>query len=859
MNEPNRPPGRSRRQPSPEEAPTTKRRPGRPRKNPVTQTEENQGQPRKRGRPRKAVPSAHNPNESQSRETVRNLPKRRGRPRKTVPNPPPEDDEDFIDNDEQVDDDEELSQVDEEPETLTRRTRRKATTRRLTRRELALRDHDERLDNALEREKTRLKAPHSFMTKEVYEAPGKPGYAGPDPAFDNHWDDDDEASLIETYWRGTPLEYITSSPDFISYPKTLLVFKASLHVFKIDPLTLFTMGLNDIVFDNGSKSTKMIEDDRRPLHTDDLLLLEKLYCKMEQDPTLSYPEIHAKQQRTTTLRGGVSSPQAQLLSEIATIATRSGECPSDKYYHVVLNDLNNVIHGLGTLRLTWEHDCEFFFQSISDSLSRELYPTSKEMPALYKNCYLSVERKKLYDFKVHGHDLVYFEEHHLRMPSMIPQKLHSSPVEEELEAEVQPEPLPQSGTQPDEDPFNETAPEVAAEVAAERALEAAAVDEDVNIDSHDNNPQVLIPSDYQDFGDYGGNSDLDPAEEEPAAHLSPMPEDIFERDETPQESPAASPVLHPIARSNRGSPTLTARETPEEHQTMELHNRLETSPAASPSQAHLAQHELRSPTPTSQVNPRTAVEPTSFELFSFAKKMELRNRSDTSPAASLSQAFFLRRRPCSVSSASQGSAVEDGVPRNITPSAMNSQYGTQDRRSEVVKQSRFPNAHLSFMGDRPHVEEEVSPAFTPQDMFEHLRNRKKRKSAGDSPRPTKVLRKEEDPLYGVKPPLTKPGSTITDMLSSIDEEGSQPVESGHDSSGQIIWPSRLTAALRPSKPLKFKLRISAVGPVAGPVTDPEAGLAPCLADSDFYPDLDLHLRDQLLPRQLQNLPHMAIS
>jgi hypothetical protein len=152
---------------------------------------------------------------------------------------------------------------------------------------------------------------------------------------------------------------------------------------------------------------------------------------MRQDPTLSYAKIHAKEQRTMTLRGGVSSPQAQLLSEIATIATRSGECPSDKYYHVVVNDLKNIIHGLDTLRLTWEHDCEFFFQSVSDSLGKELYPTSREMPALYKNCYLSVERKRLYDSKAHGHDLVYFEEHHLRMPSKPPSKLVSAEPESE--------------------------------------------------------------------------------------------------------------------------------------------------------------------------------------------------------------------------------------------------------------------------------------------------------------------------------------------------------------------------------------------------------------------------------------------
>lgn len=56
------------------------------------------------------------------------------------------------------------------------------------------------------------------------------------PAFDDHWDADDEASLIQTYWQGTPPEYMTSGPDFISHPKMVLVFKAALHVFKIDPV-----------------------------------------------------------------------------------------------------------------------------------------------------------------------------------------------------------------------------------------------------------------------------------------------------------------------------------------------------------------------------------------------------------------------------------------------------------------------------------------------------------------------------------------------------------------------------------------------------------------------------------------------
>ncbi|KAI6762642.1 hypothetical protein HG530_008622 [Fusarium avenaceum] len=496
-----------------EEREPTRRRPGRPRK--VVRESQREPPRRRPGRPRKAVPKPQPPERRRPGrprkvvpESQEEPPRRRpGRPRKVVPDPvspypevyhDDDIDEDYVDEDEEFDQDDDPDQVslqsDEGQETLTRRTRSptpppRKRSQRSSRREIALRNHDERLDDALEREKTRLKARHSFMTKEVYEAPGKPGYAGPDPAFNDHWDADDEASLIETYWQRTSLEHMTSGPDFISHPKMALVFRASLHVFKVDPLTLFTMGLNDIEFVRDASSSTTIDghvymkpfwsnrfcerlariiyhplwygpepwafmlfafkwaaicrtDDRRPLHEDDFWLLEKYDCEMWQDPTLSYPEIHAKQQRTVTLEGGVSSPQAQLLSEIAKFATGSEEYPEDEYYHVAVTDLGSVIHGLDSLRLTWGHDCEFFFQMITESHGRDLYPSGKEMPALYKNCYLSVERKKLYDFKVHGHDLVYVEEHNLRMPSRPPSKLVSAEPEieeQELDEDTPPE------------------------------------------------------------------------------------------------------------------------------------------------------------------------------------------------------------------------------------------------------------------------------------------------------------------------------------------------------------------------------------------------------------------------------------
>ncbi|SPJ79950.1 uncharacterized protein FTOL_08341 [Fusarium torulosum] len=746
-----------------------KRRPGRPRKNPLTQpqgvnTAGNQrGEPKKRGRPRKTVPDppAQNRNESPSRESAqgadtsrngREVPKKRGpgRPRKAVPDHASRYEEVYNDEDMDGDyiEDEHGGEVegfdrvslqsDEGQETLTRRTRSQASrvsgrtksstkSRRSTRREIALRNHDKKLDDALEREKTRLKARHSFMTKEVYEAPGMPGYAGPDPAFNDQWDADDEASLIQTYWQGTPLEHMTSlSSSFTGKDKLGLVFRASLHVFKVDPLTLFTMGLNDIVFVRDAKSSTMIDgrlytnpfwtspfceklariiyhplwygpepwafmlfaikwavicrtDDRRPLHQDELLLLERNYCEMRQDSTLSYPKIHAKQQRIVTLRGGVSSPQAQLLSEIAKFAARSDECSSGKYYHIITGDLTAVIHGLDSLRSGWMQDCEFYYQMFAEAQGRELYPSGKEMPALYKNCYLSVERKKLYDFKVHGHDLVYFEEHHLRIPSKIPQKLHSSSDMEELEEEIPPEPLRRSSTQPDADPFDETAPG------------AADVDRRGNEDSHNNNPQVIESSDYEDFIDHPGNfSDLDPGEEaEPPDDLSPqIPQETSEQNEAPQdvvEPPAASSALRPITRLEPCSPTSTFQRNPE----------------------------------------------------------------------------------------------EDGAPRSVV----------QDTVSSAML-PQYEALNLSCMKDRPDVEEQGRPICLPQDMSGHVHGAQKRKNSGDDPMPRKAIRREEVPHSRLEQSMAEPSFPLPDHLDTVDAESQvQPLQSLYDSSGRLVLPS----------------------------------------------------------------------
>ncbi|KAM0282987.1 hypothetical protein ACHAO9_009901 [Fusarium lateritium] len=511
---------------------------------PTQQNEEGEPKKRRPGRPRKVMPDtlsrnvsmtgsqgqpssrAANMSRNEEREPTRRRP---GRPRKVVPAPVSQDEEVYHDDDidsDYIDEDEGLNQIsgqsDERQQTLTRRTRStplrgpgnaqlrplpmsvppQNNSQRSTRRVRALRNENKKWDMAIKRERTRLEAPNSFMTKEIYEAPGKPGYPGPSPEFDGLWRDDDEAKLIQTYYSGTPLEHLTSDSNTNNTIMncSALVFRASLHFFKMDPLTLFTKGLNDIVIVTDTKSSTMIDghlytspfwsapfceklsriifhplwcgpapwtfmlfaikwavicrtDDRRPIHQMDINLLKEYFCNMDQDPALSHAAIHAEEQRKMVARGGISTPQAELLSEIAEFTIPFRQDTSGRFYKVATQDLTAVIHGLDSLRGAFNHDCEFYFQAFSEAHNRLLYPSGKEMPVLYKNCYLSVERKKSLDFKRYGNNMTDFESKRLQLPSKPPRKIESAleRAEPELVEDTPPRPPATKRKNTDED------------------------------------------------------------------------------------------------------------------------------------------------------------------------------------------------------------------------------------------------------------------------------------------------------------------------------------------------------------------------------------------------------------------------
>ncbi|KAM0228111.1 hypothetical protein ACHAP5_012032, partial [Fusarium lateritium] len=688
-------------------------------------------------------------------------------------------DEDNVEEDDQIDQEvgvERLSQDDEEEETLTRRTRSKvprapgrtktSKPQPSTRLRRAQKDREEKLVEGVRREKKRLKARHSFMTKEVYEAPGQPGYPGPDPAFVDSWDDDDEADFIETYWTGTTMEHLTSLPDFTGRDRLAQAFRASLHVFKIDPLTLFTKGLNDIVIDKDEKSSKTINgrpytnqfwsgpfcdklsriiyhplwygpepwafmlfalkwaaicrtDDRRSLHEDDLGLLEKNHCIMEEDPTLSYPDIHVKQQRSITLRGGIPSPQAQLLSEIANFSKKIGRPPGD-YYHIITSDLTAVIDGLNSLRDAFDHDCEFYFLMFSEAHEKELYPKDKEMSAVYKNCYLSVERKKLFDFKVHGHNLAYLEQHHLRKPSDMPVKFRvSSSNREELEGDILSQLLQQNIPEPDENPFNETAPEAADDGSGAPVIIQSDEDDEDNLGHEDH---------------HGNSSDSYHGEEaEPHEDASALFLPETSDDEAPQDTagiPASQETReeHPTTRDDLAS------SPPPSHQraTQSRNDRLDTSPPASELRGLLSQRELGSPTLNSRVN----LEGGGDQSMAFSpvlpplppqKTTKLRNRHDQDTAASPNRAPPPMHKPTPTS---QDDSEDENVP-----------------------------------------------------------GARKRKNNSDDTRPQKAIHKDDALFKGMKPILEEPRSGSTDMLSTVDGEEPQPRESRVKPQGRRALPS----------------------------------------------------------------------
>ncbi|KAF4964134.1 hypothetical protein FSARC_7916 [Fusarium sarcochroum] len=321
----------------------------------------------------------------------------------------------------------------------------------------AMRQVEKNWDKAIRAEKDRIEKDLPVITKEMYEVHGRPGC--PEPTYDEIWNQEDEAELVQRYWTGTPLEAGISClvSDNLSLNE---LFKVSLRIFGVDPITLFTLGTDDFEFDINTTVEVLIHDDdyltpiwrvsfckdltsimthpiwcgrgrwsfmlfaikwavicrtddRRPLPAADRNLLSRLNCPLGDDQTLRpYKDLHEEQQKILRGQNTPPSQQAELLSAIAKYTAMTIGIPSARNYTIIPHDLAAVIKGLDSLSLSGMMDCELFLQLFKDAGGRNEYPTEDETPALYKTCYLDMERRRLKAFK-----------RRLRAPSAPPEKV----------------------------------------------------------------------------------------------------------------------------------------------------------------------------------------------------------------------------------------------------------------------------------------------------------------------------------------------------------------------------------------------------------------------------------------------------
>ncbi|KAM5342294.1 hypothetical protein ACJ41O_013260 [Fusarium nematophilum] len=285
------------------------------------------------------------------------------------------------------------------------------------------------------------------VTKEAYESAGRAGC--PDPIFDDLWDEEDESAL-RAIWDRSAVAVALSQ----AHPQITTVFKVSLRLFKCDPLTLFASNGCNIVFDKSEnfdikaggrevksplwskqlcnklmrimshpifwkerKKTAFFlltikwavicrTDDRRPLNEAELELLERVGCSLGPDePGKSFSERHEDYQRSRWRQGDRATQEAGLFRSISAqtkvLPPAAAPVEGDPY-RVTSGDLLTVIKGLGDLEMHGglSLDCEVYFQLFQASRSQTGYPAAEDIKALYKNCWLSVQRNKTQGLRI---------------------------------------------------------------------------------------------------------------------------------------------------------------------------------------------------------------------------------------------------------------------------------------------------------------------------------------------------------------------------------------------------------------------------------------------------------------------------
>ncbi|KAF5980647.1 hypothetical protein FBULB1_5115 [Fusarium bulbicola] len=274
------------------------------------------------------------------------------------------------------------------------------------------------------------------LTKEMYEAKG--AYGCPDPTYNEDWSHANEERFLSHYWRGTVYEAAIERQTWTSQDAQHLVtmFKTSLQIFRVDPLTLWT--LNDDEFKvTGSKlqitlsvgnatynspiwsrsfcdslsklmihptwglrkdgqefmlfavkwAIKCRTDDRRPLSEGDAKLLQSLGC-----PITPRPEEPLKR----TLKGLLEqrynayktiTTEADLLRCLADDKEAHLKRPASRYYHVTWDDLEAVMMGLDESKMWMSCEAHYALHQKSRSTTHT-YPANADIAEIYRNAEL---------------------------------------------------------------------------------------------------------------------------------------------------------------------------------------------------------------------------------------------------------------------------------------------------------------------------------------------------------------------------------------------------------------------------------------------------------------------------------------
>lgn len=245
------------------------------------------------------------------------------------------------------------------------------------------------------------------------------------------------------YERAITRRFLTSSDT----QHLVTMFKISLHIFGVDPVTLWT--LNDDEFKvtgnkfgfvlnvgnvpypnpiwspsfchrltqiishpiwrrrkNGHEfmlfavkwAIKCRTDDRQPLSEDDARLLRLIGCPIsprQEEPLKRTLERLLKRRYNT---GETITTEADLLRCIADNTKARLASPTSRYYHVTTDDLDAVIMGLDESK-TWM-SCEAHYALYQKSRgTAHTYPSSVEVAEIYRNAFLNIERRRMIDHK----------------------------------------------------------------------------------------------------------------------------------------------------------------------------------------------------------------------------------------------------------------------------------------------------------------------------------------------------------------------------------------------------------------------------------------------------------------------------